>query len=77
MAFVDHMHREGIGVILDWVPAHFPKDDFGLSSFDGTGLFEHQDPRQGIHPHWGTKIFNYGRPQVSNFLIANAMFWAE
>ena len=60
MAFVDHMHREGIGVILDWVPAHFPKDDFGLSSFDGTGLFEHQDPRQGIHPHWGTKIFNYG-----------------
>ena len=77
MAFVDHMHREGIGVILDWVPAHFPKDDFGLSSFDGTGLFEHQDPRQGIHPHWGTKIFNYGRPQVSNFLIANAMFWAD
>ena len=77
MAFVDHMHEAGIGVILDWVPAHFPKDDFGLASFDGTKLFEHLDPRQGMHPHWGTLIFNYGRPQVSNFLIANAMFWAD
>lgn len=75
--FVNYMHEQGIGVILDWVPAHFPRDAFGLAEFDGTCLYEHKDPRQGSHPHWGTLIFNYGRPQVSNFLIANAMYWAE
>lgn len=77
MYFVDYMHKKGIGVILDWVPAHFPKDAFGLSNFDGTCLYEHKDPKQGEHPHWGTLIYNYGRPQVSNFLIANALFWAD
>jgi 1,4-alpha-glucan branching enzyme len=77
MYFVDYMHQEGIGVILDWVPAHFPRDSFGLANFDGTCLYEHLDPRQGSHPHWGTLIYNYGRPQVSNFLIANAIFWVE
>ena len=77
MYFMDYMHQQGIGVILDWVPAHFPKDTFGLSNFDGTCLYEHLDPRQGMHPHWGTLIYNYGRPQVKNFLIANALFWAE
>ena len=75
--FVDHMHREGIGVILDWVPAHFPTDDYSLAQFDGTYLFEHADPRQGFHPHWNTYIFNYGRYEVSNFLIANALFWLD
>ena len=75
--FMDTMHQAGIGVILDWVPAHFPRDTFGLANFDGTGLYEHRDPRQGAHPHWGTLIFNYGRPQVSNFLIANALYWAK
>ena len=73
MYFMDYMHREGIGVILDWVPAHFPRDTFGLSAFDGTCLYEHQDPRKGFHPHWGTLIYNYGRPEVKNFLIANAL----
>ena len=77
MYFMDYMHQQGIGVILDWVPAHFPKDTFGLAAFDGTCLYEHLDPRQGMHPHWGTLIYNYGRPQVKNFLIANALFWAE
>ena len=77
MYFMDYMHQKGIGVILDWVPAHFPKDAFGLACFDGTCLYEHQDKRQGEHPHWGTLIFNYGRPQVSNFLIANALYWVE
>ena len=77
MYFVDYMHKQGIGVILDWVPAHFPRDTFGLSNFDGTCLYEHQDPRKGSHPHWGTLIFNYGRPEVSNFLIANALFWLK
>lgn len=76
-AFMDHMHNEGIGVILDWVPAHFPRDAHGLAAFDGTCLYEHRDPRQGSHPHWGTLIYNYGRPQVSNFLISNALFWAK
>ena len=75
--FVDLLHCAGIGVILDWVPAHFPKDDFGLARFDGTALYEHLDPRQGEHPEWGTYIYNYGRPQVRNFLIANALFWAK
>lgn len=77
MYFMDYMHQQGIGVILDWVPAHFPKDLSGLACFDGTCVYEHQDPRQGMHPHWGTLIYNYGRPQVSNFLIANALFWTE
>ena len=77
MYFIDALHRAGIGVILDWVPAHFPRDTFGLSNFDGTCLYEHFDPRQGSHPHWGTLIYNYGRPQVKNFLISNALFWAE
>ena len=75
--FMDYMHSRGIGVILDWVPAHFPRDAFGLARFDGTCLYEHQDPRQGEHPHWGTLIYNYARPEVKNFLIANALFWAE
>lgn len=77
MYFVNEMHKAGIGVILDWVPAHFPRDTYGLSNFDGTCLYEHQDPRQGSHPHWGTLIFNYGRPEVSNYLIANALYWVE
>lgn len=75
--FVDCMHRHNIGVILDWVPAHFPKDDHALRRFDGTALFEHEDPRQGEHPDWGTLIFNYGRNEVRNFLIANALFWID
>lgn len=75
--FMDYMHRQGIGVILDWVPAHFPKDSWGLACYDGTGLYEHQDPRQGSSPSWGTLLYNYGRSGVSNFLIANALFWAE
>ena len=74
---VDYLHRQKIGVILDWVPAHFPKDAHGLANFDGTAVYEHADPRQGEHPDWGTKIYNYGRPEVKNFLIANALFWTE
>ncbi|MCH2118261.1 MAG: 1,4-alpha-glucan branching protein GlgB [Pirellulales bacterium] len=77
MAFVDSMHQAGIGVILDWVPAHFPKDDHGLRRFDGTALYEHEDPRKGEHPDWGTMIFNYGRNEVCNFLISNALFWLD
>ena len=77
MAFMDRMHENGIGVILDWVPSHFPRDVQGLSNFDGTCLYEHQDPRRGSHPDWGTLCFNYGRPEVSNYLIANALFWIE
>ncbi len=76
-AFVDACHREGIGVILDWVPGHFPKDAHALAWFDGTHLYEHADPRKGEHPDWGTLIFNYGRHEVENFLIANALFWLE
>lgn len=75
--FVDHLHQNGIGVILDWVPGHFPTDDFSLARFDGSYLYEHEDPRQGYHPHWNTSIFNYGRHEVSNFLIANALFWLD
>jgi 1,4-alpha-glucan branching enzyme len=75
--FVDTCHRAGIGVIVDWVPAHFPKDDFALRRFDGTALYEHEDPRLGEHPDWGTLIFNYGRPEVRNFLIANALYWLD
>jgi 1,4-alpha-glucan branching enzyme len=73
--FVDHCHAHGIGVVVDWVPAHFPKDDFALRRFDGTALYEHEDPKQGEHPDWGTLIFNLGRPEVSGFLIANALYW--
>jgi len=72
---VDHCHRNGIGVLLDWVPAHFPKDDFALRLFDGTALYEHEDPRVGEHPDWGTLIFNYSRHEVRNFLVANALYW--
>ncbi|MBD3316878.1 MAG: 1,4-alpha-glucan branching protein GlgB [Chitinivibrionales bacterium] len=75
--FVDNLHRHGIGVIIDWVPGHFPKDQFGLPRFDGTCLYEHQDPREGEHQDWGTLIFNYGRHEVRNFLLANALFWCE
>ena len=74
---VDYLHQNKIGVILDWVPAHFPKDAHGLANFDGTAVYEHADPRQGEHPDWGTKIYNYGRPEVKNFLIANALYWVE
>ena len=77
MYFMDYMHNEGIGVILDWVPAHFPKDAFALARFDGGPLYEHKDPRLGEHPDWGTLIFDFGRPEVSNFLIANALFWVK
>ncbi len=77
MAFVDILHQAGLGVILDWVPAHFPRDGHGLGLFDGTHLYEHADPRLGEHPDWGTYIFNYGRREVANFLIANALFWIE
>lgn len=75
--FVDHLHSCGVGVILDWVPGHFPTDAFSLGRFDGTCLFEHEDPRQGYHPHWGTYIFNFGRFEVVNFLIANALYWFD
>ncbi len=77
MYFINELHKAGIGVILDWVPAHFPRDTYGLSNFDGTCLYEHFDPRQGSHPHWGTLIYNYGRPEVKNYLIANSLFWVE
>ena len=77
MYFVDYMHSLGIGVILDWVPAHFPRDAHGLGRFDGMPLYEHADPRRGEHPDWGTYIFDYGRTEVANFLTANALFWVE
>lgn len=73
--FIDYCHQHDVGVIVDWVPAHFPKDDFALARFDGTALYEHEDPRLGEHPDWGTLIFNYGRAEVRNFLIANALYW--
>jgi len=74
---IDRCHQAGLGVILDWVPAHFPKDDWGLGRFDGTGLYEHEDPRQGEHPDWGTYVFNYARTEVRNFLFANALYWLK
>jgi 1,4-alpha-glucan branching enzyme len=76
-ALVDRLHQAGIGVLLDWVPAHFPRDAWALARFDGTPLYEHPDPRRGEHPDWGTLIFNYGRPEVRNFLVANALYWLE
>ena len=75
--FMDYMHKEGIAVILDWVPAHFPRDNHGLSYFDGTHLYEHADDRQSYNPDWGTLLYNYGRPEVVNYLIANALFWIK
>jgi 1,4-alpha-glucan branching enzyme len=74
---VDYLHQRGIGVIVDWVPAHFPKDEFALARFDGTALYEHSDPRQGEHPDWGTLVFNFGRNEVRNFLLASALYWVE
>ena len=76
-AMVDILHNAGVGVLLDWVPAHFPTDDFALRRFDGTALYEHADPRRGEHPDWGTLIFDFGRPEVRNFLVANALFWLD
>ena len=76
-ALVETLHNAGIGVIVDWVPAHFPNDDFALRRFDGTPLYEHADPRRGEHPDWGTLIFDFGRPEVRNFLVANALFWCD
>jgi 1,4-alpha-glucan branching enzyme len=77
MAFVDHLHQRGVGVILDWVPSHFPCDGHGLSYFDGTHLYEHADPRQGFHPEWNSSIFNYGRPEVRSFLVSSGLFWLD
>ncbi|MBX6748966.1 MAG: 1,4-alpha-glucan branching protein GlgB [Micromonosporaceae bacterium] len=74
---VDRLHQAGIGVILDWVPAHFPRDDWALARYDGTPLYEHPDPRRGEHPDWGTYVFDYGRPEVRNFLVANALYWID
>jgi 1,4-alpha-glucan branching enzyme len=77
MFLVDHLHQKGIGVILDWVPSHFPNDQHGLAWFDGTALYEHADPRQGYHPEWSSQIFNYGRHEVRSFLLSSALFWLE
>ncbi len=74
---VNQLHQAGVGVLLDWVPAHFPRDDWALARFDGTALYEHEDPRKGAHQDWGTLIFNYGRHEVRNFLTANALFWCD
>jgi 1,4-alpha-glucan branching enzyme len=77
MSLIDTLHRAGVGVIIDWVPAHFPRDGHGLRQFDGTALYEHEDPRKGEHPDWGTMIFNYGRNEVANYLISSALFWLD
>jgi 1,4-alpha-glucan branching enzyme len=77
MALIDALHRAGVGVIIDWVPAHFPRDGHGLRRFDGTALYEHEDPRKGEHPDWGTLIFNYGRNEVANYLVSSALFWLD
>ena len=77
MYLIDHLHQRGIGVILDWVPSHFPSDGHGLAYFDGTYLYEHADPRQGFHPEWNSSIFNYGRAEVRNFLGSSALFWLD
>jgi 1,4-alpha-glucan branching enzyme len=77
MSLIDALHRAGVGVIIDWVPAHFPKDAHGLRRFDGTALYEHEDPRKGEHPDWGTLIFNYGRREVANYLVSSALFWLD
>jgi 1,4-alpha-glucan branching enzyme len=77
MDFIDRCHQAGLGVILDWTPAHFPRDAHGLAQFDGTHLYEHSDPRQGAHPDWGTLVYNYGRNEVQNYLISNALFWLD
>ena len=77
MALIDAFHQAGIGVILDWVPSHFPTDEFALNAFDGTQLYEHADPREGFHPDWKSSIFNYGRHEVRSFLLSSARFWLE
>jgi 1,4-alpha-glucan branching enzyme len=77
MYLVDHLHQNGIGVLLDWVPSHFPTDEHGLAFFDGTHLYEHADPRQGFHPEWNSSIFNYGRPEVRSFLVSSGLFWLD
>ncbi|WP_307608849.1 1,4-alpha-glucan branching protein GlgB [Variovorax boronicumulans] len=77
MYLVDHLHQQGIGVLLDWVPSHFPTDEHGLGYFDGTHLYEHADPRQGFHPEWSSSIFNYGRPEVRSFLVSSGLFWLD
>jgi 1,4-alpha-glucan branching enzyme len=74
---IDRLHAENIGVIIDWVPAHFPKDEWALGRFDGQPLYEHEDSRRGEHPDWGTYIFDFGRNEVKNFLVANALYWIE
>ena len=75
--FVDALHQRGIGVVVDWVPAHFPRDEWSLGRFDGTALYEHSDPQRGEHPDWGTYVFDYGRNEVRNFLVANALYWLD
>ena len=77
MYLIDYLHQRGIGVILDWVPSHFPTDDWALGFFDGTHLYEHSDPRKGIHKDWDSYIFNYGRHEVRSFLLSSAMFWLD